>query len=730
MAEPERRRRRPTTNCARSRTKEPCVYDQEPQPARPGPRSIQPDLRRAPGQVPRVAASATPTCPDSSATTAAEPASPATDAAQIPARNLDLMQSRIEQLEQQLYKATSRPTPAAQIKTPASEIETTSSKFAGTFHVHRTSSLFGRSELIAIPVTKNFVAIIEPYLREGKPKVLDIVDKCKTLARIIKSQRAPPWPTPPTTDLPPRHLADILVNRYLETIETVYRVLHIPSFKRDYEAIWTNPSTKPETHFIVQLKLVLALGAVTYDQNFSLRPEATRWIYEAQTYLSEPIFKPRLRIQVVQTRILLLLAMENVDVSGDSVWIAAGSLIRTVVTMGLHRDPSRLPEMTPFAAEMRRRLWNTILEISLQASISKGGPPLLSTDDFDAEAPRNIDDEALTAGLNQVPIDNNGPTSVSVARALRATYPVRLKVAKFLNDLNITGPTYEETLQLDAEVREAFKEFRRSLHPLRNQPSMKFAIDASEFIMNRYLSSLHMPYFAASLRSPAYAFSRQVVVDVLLKIWCAAWPTSSIASPTISAPTSNPTPPTGRSETSEDLLARLITCGSGFFRSVAIQVSFTIPTELHAHLQDDEGLGPTRLRRDLAAVTEEVHAWSWRCMEAGEVSVKGFLMSGLMMAQTKVLQSGGTMDGDELARFLTEEGEKAAEGCVPLLEAMVERTKQNGDGAPALVDDLGPSPGLTEDWDVTRMTDAMFMPEGQGSMSWFDTDTMPGLYFW
>lgn len=479
----------------------------------------------------------------------------------------------------------------------------------------------------------------------------------------------------------------------------MYRVLHVPAFKRDYEAIWAKPGTQPETFFLVQLKLVLALGAVTYDPNFSLRTEAIRWIYEAQTYLSEPVFKSRLRIQTVQTRILLLLAMELVDVSGDSIWISAGSLIRTAITMGLHRDPRHLPDMTALAAEMRRRLWNTILELSLQASIAKGGPPLLSMADFDTEAPSNIGDEALTAGLSRVPNDNSDPTMMSIPRALRATFPVRLKVTKFLNDLNTTGGTYEETLQLDTEVREACKELRRSLHPLRGQPSAQFAAQAAELIMNRYLVSLHMPYFSAALDSPAYAYSRQVVVDVLLKIWCAVWPTSSIAGTAALAPSAYSTPSAGSSISSEELLARLIVCGSGFFRTAAVQVSFTIPMELHAQLQDDEGLGPTRLRRDLAAVTKEIMAWSWRCMEAGETSIKGFLMSALMVAQTEALQRGPTADRAELARFLVGEGEKAAARCVPLMEATVEGTKQQG--APALVDEFGPSPGLTEDWDFT-----------------------------
>lgn len=540
--------------------------------------------------------------------------------------------------------------------------------------------------------------------------MLDILDKCKTLGRVLKSHRAPPWPCPPTPDLPPKHLCDGLVDRYLETIEATYRILHIPTFKREYEAIWARPDTQPETHVLVQLKLVLALGAVTYDPNFSLRTEAVRWIYEAQTYLSEPVFKSRLRLSTVQTRILHLLAMEIVDVCGDSTWISAGSLIRGAITMGLHRDPRHLPEMTPLAAEMRRRLWNTILEISLQASLAKGGPPLLSMADFDTEMPGNIEDEALTPGPGHVPDDNSDPTLTSVPRALRMTYPTRLKVTKFLNDYNAAGGTYEETIQLDTELRESLKLLRRSLHPLRGQPSAKFAAPAAELIMNRFLSALHMPYYAPALQSPAYAYSRQVTVDVLLKLWCATWPASSIAgtSAAASAPSTYSTPSAAPPVSGEELLARLITCGSGFFRTCAIQVSFTIPMELHAQLQDDEGLGPTRLRRDLAAVTEEIKAWSWRCIEAGESSVKGYLMSSLLVARTQALQRGPAEDSAELARYLIGEGEKAAERSVSLLEALVEGTKQHG--APAIVDEFGPSPGLTEDWDFTVSTLCSLFP--------------------
>lgn len=136
-------------------------------------------------------------------------------------------------------------------------------------------------------------------------------------------------------------------------------MLHVPSFRRDYEAVdWAEPAEQVieqrhqknnnnnNTAFLVQLKLVLALGALVHDDTFTLRPSAVRWVYEAQTYLADPArCKAHLTIPALQTRVLLLLARELVDVGEDAAWAESGALLRTATCMGLHRDPAALPRM-------------------------------------------------------------------------------------------------------------------------------------------------------------------------------------------------------------------------------------------------------------------------------------------------------------------------------------------------------------------------------------------------
>lgn len=237
--------------------------------------------------------------------------------------------------------------------------------------------MFGQSHWMnyGLPLIGDIAEGIDEHVRQNdnEPNVpaVDLhegMERCKYLAKVIKAQRTPSWPCLPTPDLPGKIIADELIDCYLRTSERIYRVLHLPSFRRDYEALWVTDA-EPDKTFLVLLKLVLAIGAAIYSRDFHLRPSAILWVYEAESWLANPSLKHRLGLQYLQIYTLLLIARERVAVSEDLVWISAGSLLRTAVHMGLHRDPNNLPPRTAFASEMHRRLWSTILELCLQSSL-------------------------------------------------------------------------------------------------------------------------------------------------------------------------------------------------------------------------------------------------------------------------------------------------------------------------------------------------------------------------
>ncbi|EGO60529.1 hypothetical protein NEUTE1DRAFT_97696 [Neurospora tetrasperma FGSC 2508] len=547
----------------------------------------------------------------------------------------------------------------------------------------------------------------EPLVRNGTAnKSMAGVEKCKALARTIKAQRTPPWPTMPTRHLPPREIADQLVDCYLRTFESLYRVLHIPTFKRDYEALWQAVSAQSHPNqqlqhvdmaFLVQVKLVLAIGATVYDQDFSLRPSAIRWVYEALTFTSEPEFKSRLNIKCLQTDILLLLARETAGLGGNLTWISAGSLLRTAVYMGLHRDPAHLLKRTVFAAEMHRRLWNTVLELTVSCSMNAGAPPQISLDDYDTEPPGNFHDEQLVETRADDGSDHSPAvaqpetefTQTSVAIAMRKILPIRLAIAKFLNDLGSTcrqgdmASAYHESLRLDADLRAAYRTLTRTFQvlsrnlnevcwPGSSSSALLFPSKFIDLVINRELSALHIPFYSAALHEAAYAFSRKVVVESCFKIWRAInpWPTS----PSSSDATKQDTNPQGAAN--QDI-CRLASHGAGFCRNAGIQVSMLLLGELRAQLREEAetSLAPVNrslLRPDLLAMVTEAKDWTMRSIKVGETNMKGLLFASMVSAQIEGMMKG--LEGDEaLAQVLVKAADEVVDKCVPLLEEMLER---------------------------------------------------------
>ncbi|RHZ66344.1 fungal specific transcription factor domain-containing protein [Aspergillus thermomutatus] len=611
--------------------------------------------------------------------------------------------SRIQQLENQLSQANARPIiQPSHDSAPESDVETMSSRLSGTFHIHRKrgasgqpepiphnvslkTRLFGQSHwtVSGIYLIRDIFNILEPCLRDESSKAWTGIKKCKDLARCIKAARAPAWPSPLTSTLPPKEVADALVDNYLRTTEAIYRILHVPTFRREYEALWIS-NEKPDVAVLMQVKLVLAIGAVTYDDQFSLRASAIQWVYEAQLWISRPKYKSRLNIQSLQANLLLLFAQEQVGVSRDLPWVSAGALLRKAIYMGLHRDPSRLPRVTTFVIEMRRRLWNTVLEVNLQSSLTSGSPSLLSLDDFDTAPPGNFDDEQLEA-QDPVPKPEGDFTKVSIAVALRRTFPHRLAVVKFLNDL--TSPrTYEETLGLDAELRAAYRVLAQTLRACTNagaRPSpSQFEIQVVDLLMHRYLSALHIPYFGPALHGTAYVFSQKTVVESSLKLWRAACPSPSLV---------------GGTPLYSNDLPRLVACSSGFYPSVAIHAAFLIGMELCTQLREEDGLCPAPLRPDLLSVLEDARAWCLRVIKAGETNVKGYLLMSIVSAQVEGLMRG--LGEKEVARLMVKAVENVGEKCLPMLEEMAASIQEQRGG---IVDEIQQSMAveMMKDWNI------------------------------
>lgn len=510
-----------------------------------------------------------------------------------------------------------------------------------------------------------------------KDEIYDVLHECKILGRRIKASRNPTLNSATlATTLVSHAVSDHLLSLYLSTFELAHRVVHIPSFTRDYARFKDDPSSVGQS-FKMQLQLCLAIGASMRDSRFEMRGTAIQWVYEARLWLVMPSEKDRISVTGVQVMCLLQLARQAVGVAPGVAWPDAGSLLRSAMFAGLHRDPKRLPAMTVLRAEVRRRLWATILEMTIQTCVDAGAPPLFSLDDYDTEPPLNVDDDELTDDPEppERPTQISGRhTQTSLQLLLLSHFPVRLAVTKFANEFRSSN-SYDEALRLHEQITSACQTISRSLAGLvastavSSAPVTIFHQRYIELMTRRYILALHYP-FLQKLDDPAYYFSRKVISDVARRL-----------APLHRLPAGVPPPP-GAME-----FVNMSICSTGFARTV-MQGFILIGPELISIKREEmasygeAGDGGAELRKLLCEGVE----WAEARTRAGEVNVKGHLFIEGILSEADGVSMG--LEGEELEGYMVGKMKTAMEGAHETLKELARDVGLDGKGTPEGMVDL------------------------------------------
>jgi hypothetical protein len=139
----------------------------------------------------------------------------------------------------------------------------------------------------------------------------------------------------------------------------------------------------------------------------------------------------------------------------QDIWILSGISVNIALRMGYHRDPSHLPGISPFAGEMRRRAWATILQGDILISTQMGMPRMIKDWQCDTVEPRNLNDSDFDEDCSELPMSRPETeiTTVSHLVARRRIFGALGVIVDFT--ASVRPVTYDEVMRLDRILNDA-----------------------------------------------------------------------------------------------------------------------------------------------------------------------------------------------------------------------------------------------------------------------------------
>lgn len=137
-----------------------------------------------------------------------------------------------------------------------------------------------------------------------------------------------------------------------------------------------------------------------------------RFALEQALAKAEFITSPEL--VVLQAFILFLVLVRRHD-DTRFCWTLTGLAIRIGQSMGLHRDGTFLPGLTPLEIEVRRRLFWALCILDLRSAEDQGTDLTIVERTFDTELPLNINDSDLSEETKELPPTRQGASDMTLS---------------------------------------------------------------------------------------------------------------------------------------------------------------------------------------------------------------------------------------------------------------------------------------------------------------------------
>jgi hypothetical protein len=255
-------------------------------------------------------------------------------------------------------------------------------------------------------------------------------------------------------ELPQKQLADGLVDAYFARVHRLYPFVHEPSFRLEYERMWTlDPRMLADSRplWFGLLNLVFAHGCEFCDsvQGKESVSMASRFVNNARRIVFARVFTQG-SLELVQALLLMCHYLQS-TLELDECWSLVGLMIRTSIGLGLHFNSSPSSEnLTSVQWEMRKRIWWGCYVIDRTLSMKFGrAPSIQGANTSDIDAPLDVDDQYISQ-------DSVVPRQPEGRPSLTAFFTQTIKLANVVEQvlLDLYQPSQNEKMG-DKSLRQA-----------------------------------------------------------------------------------------------------------------------------------------------------------------------------------------------------------------------------------------------------------------------------------
>jgi hypothetical protein len=299
-----------------------------------------------------------------------------------------------------------------------------------------------------------------------------------------------------------------------------------------YRNFWADPESTPVVYLgllysIMIVATLAALGASEVSQvNRASAMETIRTYRECciQCLVLSNYTKPG---PYTLETMFIYMESEFLVNKDDQVqsFLLVGNATRLALRMGLHRDSAKVGgNITPFQAEIRRRLWHHLLQLDLLTSFHIGLPGTIQAIDSDTLLPGNFQDEDFDEDSAVLPHSRPDseitPMSYSICKSRLCI--VAGRIVTLANRLSL--PEYQEVMTLDRDLQIAYQKIPLAFLLDPRGPSV---IDSPATTIRRFSVAilfqksrcmLHRKHLMRAENNPEFAFSQRVSLEAAMEL--------------------------------------------------------------------------------------------------------------------------------------------------------------------------------------------------------------------